>query len=129
VVPDPPSRFEIAQDVNAVVNKSADSTAAEARLTRQFMEWQEIAPSLAAQMEQNPRMSDAAIRARQLGALGKIGLQALGGNPSTPVQGDTKQAQLNAIADAARPAALVRFTFLDSLKKLVEAERPGPTGE
>ncbi len=64
VVPDPPSRFEIAQDVDAVLNKTADSTAAEARLTRRFMEWQEIAPSLAAQMQQNPRMSDAAIGRR-----------------------------------------------------------------
>ena len=63
VVPDPPSRFEIAQDVDAVLNKTSDSTEAEARLTRRFMEWQQIAPSLAAQMQQNPRMSDAAVRA------------------------------------------------------------------
>ena len=41
------------------------------------MEWQEIAPALAAEMQQNPRMSDAAIRATQLGELGKVGLQAL----------------------------------------------------
>jgi hexosaminidase len=77
VVPDPPSRFDIAQDVDAVLNKTADSTSAEARLTRRFMEWQEIAPMLAAQMQANPRMSDAAVRATQLGELGKVGLQAL----------------------------------------------------
>jgi hexosaminidase len=130
VVPDPPSRFEIAQDVDAVLNKSADSTSAEARLTRRFMEWQEIAPTLAAEMQANPRMSDAAVRATQLGELGKIGLQALLNlDPNNSVYGGPKleasssQNQLAALDDAAKPAALVRFTFLDSLKKLVAAEK------
>jgi hexosaminidase len=130
VVPDPPSRFEIAQDVDAVLNKTADSTVAEARLTRRFMGWQEIAPSLATQMQQNPRMSDAAIRATQLAELGKIGLQALLNlDPNNSAYSGPKleaanpQSQLAVIADAAKPAALVRFTFLDSLKKLVQAEK------
>jgi hexosaminidase len=130
VVADPPSRFEIAQDVDAVLNKTADSTSAEARLTRRFMEWQEIAPLLAAQMQANPRMSDAAIRAQQLGELGKIGLQALLNlDPNNSAYGGPKleasnpQSQLAAIDDAAKPAALVRFTFLDSLKKLLAAEK------
>jgi hexosaminidase len=130
VVPDPPSRFEIAQDVNAVLNKTADSTAAEARLTRRFMEWQEIAPSLAAEMQQNPRMSDAAVRATQLGELGKVGLQALLNlDPNNSSYGGPKlepgnaQSQLAVIDEATKAAALVRFTFLDSLKKLVQAEK------
>jgi hexosaminidase len=130
VVPDPPSRFEIAQDVDAVLNKTADSTSAEARLTRRFMEWQEIAPMLAAQMQANPRMSDAAVRATQLGELGKVGLHALLSlDPNNSAYGGPKleasnpQSQLAAIDDAAKPAALVRFTFLDSLKKLVAAEK------
>jgi hexosaminidase len=129
VVPDPPSRFEIAQDVDAVLNKTADSTAAEARLTRRFMEWQEIAPLLATQMQANPRMSDAAIRATQLGELGHLGLQALNQlNPNNPalhnsaLHGTISGAgRIEAIDDAAKPAALVRFTFLDSLRKLVTA--------
>lgn len=117
VVADPPSRFEIAQDVDAVVNKTADSAAATERLKARFEEWQRIAPSLAEEMQQNPRMSDAAIRATQLGELGKIGLAALNGNGTA----DAKSAQLASIADVAKPVALVRFTFLDSLKKLVQA--------
>jgi hexosaminidase len=130
VVPDPPSRFEFAQDVDAVLNKTADSTSAEARLTRRFMEWQQIAPMLAAQMQANPRMSDAAVRATQLGELGKVGLQALLNlDPNNSAYGGPKleasnpQSQLAAIDEAAKPAALVRFTFLDSLKKLVAAEK------
>lgn len=130
VVPDPPSRFEIAQDVDAVLNKTADSTGAEARLTRRFMEWQEIAPALTAQMQQNPRMSDAAVRATQLGELGKVGLQALlnlnpgnGSYNGPKLEAGNAQSQLAVIDEAAKPAALVRFTFLDSLKKLVQAEK------
>ena len=118
VVPDPPSRFQIAQDVDAMVNKTADSAAAAERLKARFEEWQRIAPSLAAEMQQNPRMSDAAIRATQLGELGQIGLLALSSNGAAD-----KSAQLTKVADAAKPAALVRFTFLDSLKKLVQTEQ------
>jgi hexosaminidase len=130
VVPDPPSRFKIAQDVDAVVNKTADSTAAEARLTRRFMGWQEMAPSLFAEMQANPRMSDAAIRAQQLGELGKIGLQALlnfdpnnSAYSGPKLQASSPQDQLAVITDTQKPVALVRFTFLDSLKKLVAAEK------
>ncbi len=126
VVPDPPSRFEIAQDVDAVLNKAPNATEAEARLTRRFMEWQEIAPTLAAEMQQNPRMSDAAVRATQLGELGKVGLQALLNlDPNNSAYNGPKleaaasQNQLGVIDEAAKPVALVRFTFLDSLKKLV----------
>ncbi len=130
VVPDPPSRFEIAQDVDAVLNKTSESIEAKARLTSRFEEWKLIAPALAAEMLQNPRMSDAALRAKQLGDLGQIGLQALGGCSNiSPLMGDFKQAQLHSIADAAQPTALVRFTFLDSLKKLVDtAESSCATG-
>jgi hexosaminidase len=118
VVADPPSRFEIARDVDAVVNKSADSTEATARLTRRFTQWQEIAPGLAAQMQANPRMNDAAIRATQLGELGSLGLQLLGvAHAREPRTSST----LSVIDEAAKPAALVRFTFLDSMKKLGNA--------
>jgi hexosaminidase len=129
VVPDPPSRFEIAQDVDAVLNKTSDSTEAAARLTVRFMEWERIAQPLQAEMQQNPRMSDAAVRAEQLGKLGQVGLQAVGNIVhSNAASGGVKtlysdpQAQTAVIDDAAKSAALVRFTFLDSLKKLVAAE-------
>jgi hexosaminidase len=116
VVADPPSRFEIAQDVDAVLNNTADSTDAKARLTRRFTRWQEIAPGLAAQMQANSRMNDAAIRATQLGELGKLGLQLLGG-----AQGSGAGTTSAVIDEAAKPAALVRFTFLDSMRKLANA--------
>ncbi len=65
-----------------------------------------------------------------MGELGKIGLQALLNlDPNNSAYGGPKletsnpQSQLEVIADAAKPAALVRFTFLDSLKRLVAAEK------
>ncbi|MGA9717536.1 MAG: hypothetical protein WBQ79_04580, partial [Acidobacteriaceae bacterium] len=80
--------------------------------------------------QQNPRMSDAAVRATQLGELGKVGLQALLNlDPNNSAYNGPKleaaasQNQLGVIDEAAKPVALVRFTFLDSLKKLVAAER------
>jgi hexosaminidase len=137
VVADPPSRFEIAQDVDAVLNKTADSTEAEARLTQRFMEWRLIAPALEREMSQNPRMSDAALRAQQLGKLGSLGLQALAqrdpGNQALggllPKDEVLPPDQQSAVIDnAQKPAALVRFTFLDSLRKLLGSAMPTPTG-
>jgi hexosaminidase len=135
VVADPPSRFEIAQDVDAVVNKAPNAAEAEARLMARFMEWQRVSPTLAAQMQQNSRMSDASIRATQLGELGSVGIAIL------QKKADLNQAhsgpyarfalpqdQLAAIDQAAKPAALVRFTFLDSLRKLVTANQQSASG-
>ncbi len=124
VVPDPPSRFAIAQDVDAVLNDTSDSDAAADRLEARFEEWQRIAPELATEMQQNRRMQDAAPRAQQLGELGDVGENALAALKKT--KGKAKMSndrQLAVIADAEKPTALVRFTFLDSLKKLVAAEK------
>jgi hexosaminidase len=124
VVPDPPSRFDIAQDVNAVLGNGGDSDAAAERLEQRFEEWQRIAPELATVLGQNPRMSDAAPRARQLGQLGHVGMDALAALKKT--KGKARQSQTDQLAvidEAAKSVALVRFTFLDSLRKLVEAEK------
>jgi hexosaminidase len=133
VVADPPSRFEIAQDVNAVLNKTADTSEAEARLTQRFMQWWLISPSLEEQMKRNPRLNDAAIRAQQLGRLGVLGLQALARrDPQNQAIGGllartgpilAPDRQRSIIDEARKPAALVRFTFLESLQKLVEAQK------
>ena len=139
VVPDPPSRFEIAQDVDAVLNKTADSTEAEARLTQRFMEWWLISHPLEEKMKQNPRMSDAAVRAEQLGQLSMLGLQSLASlNPANQALGGLAargtvipaDRRMALIESAQKPAALVRFTFLDSLRKLAGAapQFTGPVG-
>ncbi len=62
------------------------------------------------------------IRVTQLDQLAKVGLAALGYLQSgqKPPAGWSDQ-QLQIIADAEKPAALVRFTFLPSLRALVIA--------
>jgi hexosaminidase len=145
VVADPPSRQEIADDVDALavgitvpppsdpklqVDLSGDvpsslapsTEVALGRLRQRFLSWQAALPRLLENVQETPRLSDAGIRAEQLGELAQVGLSAL-----TYLQTHTAppagwQAQQMSILDAAeQPSALVRFTFLHSMRKLVLA--------
>src|SRR5439155_7630134 len=100
VVADPPSRQEIAGDVDALagnvvvpapsdprlnVDLSGDvplGTAPSAevalrRLRQRFLWWQAAEAGLLEDVQETPRLSDAAVRAEQLGELAKVGLSAL----------------------------------------------------
>jgi hexosaminidase len=145
VVADPPSRQEIAGDVAALaggvvvpppsdpklsVDLSGDVPAgatppaevAVRRLRQRFVSWQSALPRLLEDVQETPRLSDAAVRAEQLGELAQAGLSAL-----TYVESHTAPpagwlAQQMSIIDAAeKPSVLVRFTFLHSMRKLVLA--------
>jgi hexosaminidase len=145
VVADPPSRQEIAGDVDALtggvtvpplsdpklqLDLSGDVPSDVApshevalrRLRQRFLSWQTAEPRLLEDVQETPRLSDAAVRAEQLGELAQVGLSAL-----TYLQTHTAppagwQAQQMSILDTAeQPSALVRFTFLHSLRKLVLA--------
>ncbi len=145
VVADPPSRQEIAGDVEALAGGvtvpppsdpklSMDLTGdvplgvtpspelALGRLRQRFLSWQAAEPRLLEDVQETPRLSDAAVRAQQLGELAQVGLSAL-----TYLQTHTAppagwQARQLSILDAAeQPSALVRFTFLHSMRKLVLA--------
>jgi len=124
VVPDPPLRQEIEREVNAIVNSSdaGASERAKAELRKRFMQWEETAPALEVWAHRSPRLSDVEVRARQLGDLGRIGLESLAflNARALPASG-WKDTQMAAIADAEKPSALVRFVFLPALRKLVEA--------
>ena len=128
VVADPPLRQEFARDVDAVVSPSgaADATRSEAELRRLFTEWQRTAPVLEASAHRSARLSDMEIRARQLGALGQIGLESLAylDAHTRPAQG-WEDNQSAIIAEAEKPSALVRFVFLPALRKLVHAAASG----
>jgi hexosaminidase len=125
VVADPPSRQEIAREVDEFLAHGAGS-AAEVRLRKRFETWQQAAPFLEAWAARSGRLSDAGDRARQLGTLAESGLEALAffdlhAAPPAGWAGGQKVA----IEDAQKPAALVRFVFLPSLEKLVEAAGQG----
>lgn len=128
VVPDPPSRQEIARDVDAIVNHRQGVGVAEIHLRQRFEAWQNAAPVLEAWAQRSSRLSDAGIRAHQLGQLAQTGLQALAciDTHTTPPDG-WQDGALQTIADAQKPAALVRFVFLPSLEELVKSVAPAAT--
>jgi hexosaminidase len=145
VVADPPSRQEIAGDVDVLaggvtVTPLADpklrldlsgdvpsgvgisSEMALSRLRQRFLSWQAAIPRLLEDVQETPRLNDAAVRAEQLGELAEVGLSALTYLQTHTMPPAGWQAQQMSILDAAeQPSALVRFTFLHSMRKLVLA--------
>jgi hexosaminidase len=122
VVPDPPSRFEIRTQVDAMIGGGPAAEESRLALAERGMSWQQAMPALRELVERSPRMPGAAVRVTQLEQLLKVGTEALGYLQSgqKPLPGWSEE-QLRIIADAEKPAALVRFTFLPSLRKLVES--------
>ena len=120
VVADPPSRQAIAGEMNALL--TGDRIAAEMRLRRRFMQWQQAAPVLEAWAHRSVRLSDIEARAHQLGALAQVGLDSLAYHDThaQPAAG-WQDAQLAVITDAEKQSGLVRFVFLPEMRKLVEA--------
>jgi len=122
VVPDPPSRFEIRTQVDAVVTGGPAAEESRLALSQRGVSWAQAIPALKVLVEQSPRMPGAAVRVTQLEQLLKVGTEAMGYLQSgqKPPSG-WEEEQLRIIADAEKPVGLVRFTFLPSLRKLVES--------
>jgi hexosaminidase len=123
VVADPPSREEIAAEVDAAVSAdAAGSKLAVAKLKARFISWQAAAPEIASLAASRVRLNDQATRAAQFGALGTAGLEALEYLEvhAAPPAGwkEAKQALLD---DAKKPSGMVKFDFLPAVQKLVEA--------
>jgi hexosaminidase len=122
VVADPPSREEIAAEVDAAVSADAAvSKLAIAKLKARFIAWQAAAPEIASLAASRVRLNDQATRAAQFGALGTAGLEALEylevhAAPPAGWKG-AKQALLD---DAKKPSGMVKFDFLPAVQKLVE---------
>jgi hexosaminidase len=133
VVPDPPSRFELSQLVNAATSTASDAASAQQRLGLLFQAWVAAGArvaiasdtTLSERMAASPRLSDAAPRALQLGQLGQIGLDALQYLKSKSAPAGWRDQQTALITEAAKPVAITNFTFLPSLQKLVDAAGGG----
>jgi len=80
-------------------------------------------------VQETPRLSDAAVRAQQLGELAQVGLSAVTylESHTAPPSGWVAQ-QMIILNEAEQPSALVRFTFLHSLRKLVLVAAQAGTG-
>ncbi|MGB6784232.1 MAG: family 20 glycosylhydrolase [Terracidiphilus sp.] len=124
VVADPPTR----QQMDRLADDALEGKSAAAReigrmeLRQRFTAWVEAAPQVLALTATTPRLNDEETRARQLGELGATGLEALAFLQlhQTASQGwlDDRRATL---ADAEQGSGMVRFVFLPSLERLVEA--------
>jgi hexosaminidase len=122
VVPDPPSRYEMNEQVKAVASGSAAAADDERILADRFRSWSEAVPSLTVVVNESPRMADAAPRVAQLDDLAGVGSEALAylrADAQPPHGWEDRQLQI--ITDAEKPVALVNFTFLPALRALVQA--------
>jgi hexosaminidase len=122
VVADPPSRQEIAREVDTVITAHGSARAVgEERLRHRFEAWQKAAPELETAAQRNYRLNDIGDRARQLGQLAQAGLESLAwidAHAAPPANWLTQQQAV--LTDAGKPSALVQFVFLPELQKLVE---------
>jgi hexosaminidase len=116
----PKLQLDLSGDVRSGVSPSPD--VALGRLRQRFLSWQAAEPQLLEDVQGTPRLVDAAIRAEQLGELARVGLSALNylQTHTTPPAGWQAQ-QISTLDTAEQPSALVRFTFLHSMRKLVLA--------
>jgi len=132
VVADPPLRQEIQREVDVISGppNTEDSAGAEAELRKRFMQWEQTAPVLEAWAHRSARLSDIELRARQLDALGQVGLASLAYlDAHTLPTSAWNDEQMAVITDAEKPSALVHFIFLPELRKLVQAASKAQTQE
>ncbi len=151
VVADPPSRQEIAGDVDALVGdhppvlsaggKTPDtsgdvpqgtvpsSTEALSDLRQRFLIWQSTAPAMLELTAETPRLNDIGIVAEELDQLGAVGMEALTYlEARTPAPQEWVDRAQAVVGQAEKGGALVQFTFLPSMQKLVAAAAAQPQG-
>ncbi len=134
VVADPPSRQEIAGDVDAVTGTKGDPAKGDAPegfaprrveamadLRKRFAAWQASTPALLRLSGEMPRLNDMGPVALELGELGAVGTEALAYlDARTPAPASWTAHAQAVLAEAGKGGALVRFTFLGSMGRLVE---------
>jgi len=122
VRPDPPVRHQTAMLVRDLLKSPKTNSNARAQLKHIFQNWYDSVAPVEAQMNASPLLAVARPRAEQLTALSHTGLQALdyiSGTRKAPA--GWKKSQLAEIELARKQQALIRFTFIDPLRDLVNA--------
>jgi len=123
VRPDPPSRHEMEVLVRAFLENPSQHEAERHRQEAIFAAWTAAAPKVQQQVAASPLLAaDATERAQQFSQLAQIGSQAveyLAGQRAAPA--GWKQNSLDQLDAAQKPSGLVRFTVIESLRKLVNA--------
>jgi len=122
VRPDPPSRYRMEVLVNAFLENPAQHEKERHELENIISSWTAAAPKVQQKVAASPLLADATVRAQQFAALTDIASQAVGyiaGGNAAPA--GWKQNSLAALDASQKPQAIVRFTMIEPLKKLVNA--------
>lgn len=122
VRPDPALRHQVNVLVRELLKSPKTNAEARTQLSHIFATWAAAVPTVEAQMNNAPLLATARPRAQQLAALARTGQQALDyltGSKKAPA--GWKQSKLAEIEEAKKPQSIVRFTFLDPLRDLVNA--------
>jgi hexosaminidase len=125
LMPDPPVERRLSQAALLVAARPAadDPQSQHARAVLQgFFEAEtQVAERIRPQLQNNPRLTLLEPRVAQLLALTAIGTQALRYTHGEKAPAGWKQTVHTEIANARKPAAFVRFDFLDALTSLVDS--------
>ena len=122
VIPDPPVRHEMADEVQALLKDAPHFERGRARLERRFKSWEQTSPESALRMKEKPQLAPYAEQAAELAEFGALGTEALHylDAPNETPNG-WRTAALQKIAAAKKEKSLVRFAILDPLEELVSA--------
>jgi len=122
VRPDPPSRHEIDLLTRKFLLAPQEDKTDQQALNRWFETMIASVPAVQQQMQSSPRLTEVKLRAEQLPELAKAGVDAVNYlSAGTKAPTGWKQSKLALIDAAMKPAGIVRFTFIDSLKSLIAA--------
>ena len=122
VRPDPPARYWFEAGVNRFLADPRHDQADQRALSGWLAKLSAAIPIVQSQMHASPRLAEVSGRANQLLQLTGMGEQALeylATGQQAPAGWKAKQMQ--ALEDAQKPSALVRFTLLPSLEDVIKA--------
>jgi hexosaminidase len=122
VRPDPPSRYWFEATMSRYLADPLHDEADRSALSAWFTKLSQSVPAVRKQMLRSPRLAQASSRADQLLQLTTMGQEALQYTARTQkAPAGWRSAQMGLLQQALQPDALVRFTFLPSLKELIQA--------
>jgi hexosaminidase len=125
--PDSDAAREFARMVNGLLSDAPRFEAHSQELRDTLAAWRDAGPELEALMDKSPALNEARPLAKDLSAVGTIGLEALshllkGIAPSA----EWRDSRLAALEEAAKPKAALEFPFMPSLRELVVAAYEQP---
>jgi len=122
VRPDPPAKHAVEVSVTRLLAAPTTDKADAADLTKYFAELSATVPDVKAQMKGHPRLQEISVRVDQMAVLSAMGQEAIGYLATgKKAPAGWKAAQTAKLVEAKKPSAIVRFTFLEPLNKLVAA--------